>query len=53
MDGTLTTHHSNSLHVRRQAFLEIMEILDKRMNDKGKNWRHVFKVRPPFQYILG
>jgi len=31
---------------RRQEFLEIMDILDKRMNDKGKNWRHVFKVRP-------
>lgn len=25
--------------------MEIMEILDKRLNDKGKNWRHVFKVR--------
>ena len=25
-----------------------MEILDKRLNDKGKNWRHVFKVRPSF-----
>ena len=24
-----------------------MEMLDKRLNDKGKNWRHVFKVRPP------
>jgi hypothetical protein len=23
-----------------------MEMLDKRLNDKGKNWRHVFKVRP-------
>jgi epsin len=22
-----------------------MEMLDKRLNDKGKNWRHVFKVR--------
>jgi hypothetical protein len=21
-----------------------MEMLDKRLNDKGKNWRHVFKV---------
>jgi epsin len=26
--------------------VEIMEMLDKRLNDKGKNWRHVFKVRP-------
>lgn len=24
-----------------------MEMLDKRLNDKGKNWRHVFKVRIP------
>jgi epsin len=23
-----------------------MEMLDKRLNDKGKNWRHVFKVKP-------
>lgn len=29
----------------RGDFVEIMEMLDKRLNDKGKNWRHVFKVR--------
>lgn len=29
-----------------------MEILDKRLNDKGKNWRHVFKVRVPFPVPL-
>lgn len=29
----------------RDNFVEIMEMLDKRLNDKGKNWRHVFKVR--------
>lgn len=28
----------------RGDFVEIMEMLDKRLNDKGKNWRHVFKV---------
>jgi epsin len=28
----------------RSDFVEIMEMLDKRLNDKGKNWRHVFKV---------
>ena len=27
-------------------FIEVMEVLDKRFNDKGKLWRHVFKVRP-------
>jgi epsin len=30
--------------VDRNDFVEIMEMLDKRLNDKGKNWRHVFKV---------
>jgi epsin len=25
-------------------FTEIMDMIDKRLNDKGKNWRHVFKV---------
>lgn len=28
----------------RGDFIEIMEMLDKRLNDKGKNWRHVFKA---------
>ena len=32
----------NLLH--RNDFVEIMEMLDKRLNDKGKNWRHVFKA---------
>ncbi|KAI8601533.1 hypothetical protein EDD21DRAFT_105410 [Dissophora ornata] len=36
----------------QQEFLEIMEILDKRMNDKGKNWRHVFKALTVLDYLL-
>ena len=37
--------------------VEIMEMLDKRLNDKGKNWRHVFKVftdptAPPTQSLI-
>ena len=28
----------------QQEFVEVMEMLDKRLNDKGKNWRHVYKV---------
>ncbi|KAG1902168.1 uncharacterized protein F5891DRAFT_1217740, partial [Suillus fuscotomentosus] len=24
--------------------VEIMEMFDKRLSDKGKNWRHIFKV---------
>lgn len=32
-----------SSHLRGD-FVEVMEMMDKRLNDKGKNWRHVFKV---------
>lgn len=37
-----------SIFVPRNDFIEIMEMLDKRLNDKGKNWRHVFKVSYQF-----
>ena len=36
----------------RNDFIEIMEMLDKRLNDKGKNWRHVFKVRLALCYTI-
>jgi len=35
---------TSDLDAFRGDFIEIMEMLDKRLNDKGKNWRHVFKV---------
>ncbi|WFD18684.1 hypothetical protein MCAP1_000891 [Malassezia caprae] len=33
-------------------FIEMMEILDKRLNDKGKNWRHVYKALSVLDYLL-
>ncbi|KAL1676418.1 hypothetical protein EV122DRAFT_291943 [Schizophyllum commune] len=33
-------------------FLDIVEILYKRLNDKGKNWRHVFKSLTVLDYLL-
>ncbi|KAI0696874.1 hypothetical protein C8T65DRAFT_29991 [Cerioporus squamosus] len=33
-------------------FVEIMEVIDKRLNDKGKNWRHVFKALVVLDYLL-
>lgn len=33
-------------------FVEIMEMMDKRLNDKGKNWRHVFKALTLLDYCL-
>ena len=29
------------------AFAEVMGMVWKRLNDSGKNWRHVYKVTPP------
>ena len=36
----------------RNDFIEIMEMLDKRLNDKGKNWRHVLKSLKVLDYCL-
>jgi epsin len=33
-------------------FYEIVEMLDKRLNDKGKNWRHVLKALKVLDYCL-
>ena len=41
----LTRHSSTD-------FYEIMDMLDKRLNDKGKNWRHVLKSLKVLDYCL-
>ncbi|KAJ3159801.1 hypothetical protein HDU86_001453 [Geranomyces michiganensis] len=33
-------------------YVEIMEMVDKRLNDSGKNWRHVFKALTLLDYLL-
>ncbi|KAF2842048.1 ENTH-domain-containing protein [Patellaria atrata CBS 101060] len=33
-------------------FYQIMDMLDKRLNDKGKNWRHVLKSLKVLDYCL-
>lgn len=38
--------------MRSHEFLEIMDLLDKRLNDSGKNWRHVFKALTLLDYLL-
>ncbi|KAB2575417.1 Epsin-1 [Lasiodiplodia theobromae] len=35
-----------------QDFYQIMDMLDKRLNDKGKNWRHVLKSLKVLDYCL-
>lgn len=33
-------------------FLEIMDMLDRRLNDKGRNWRHVAKSLTVLDYLV-
>lgn len=33
-------------------YYEIMDMLDKRLNDKGRNWRHVLKSLKVLEYCL-
>ncbi|SCV99794.1 LAFE_0B02652g1_1 [Lachancea fermentati] len=33
-------------------FFELMDMLDKRLNDKGKNWRHVAKSLTVLDYLV-
>ena len=49
IDKSLT----NALTLRRSNdFYEIMDMLDKRLNDRGKNWRHVLKALKVLDYCL-
>ncbi|PCH34365.1 ENTH-domain-containing protein [Wolfiporia cocos MD-104 SS10] len=45
-------HEIAQLTYNQDDFIEIMEVLDKRLNDKGKNWRHVFKSLTLLDYLL-
>ncbi|ESW99838.1 hypothetical protein KL918_001223 [Ogataea parapolymorpha] len=33
-------------------FLEVMDIIDRRLNDKGKNWRHIAKSLTLLDYLV-
>ena len=33
-------------------FYQVMDMLDKRLNDRGKNWRHVLKSLKVLDYCL-
>ena len=35
-----------------EAFAQIMEMLWKRLNDHGKNWRHVYKSLVLIEYLI-
>ncbi|KAL1920471.1 uncharacterized protein VTP21DRAFT_848 [Calcarisporiella thermophila] len=49
--GTLMNEIAQATY-HKHLFMEVMEIIDKRLNDKGKNWRHVFKALMLLDYCL-
>ncbi|ORY98797.1 hypothetical protein BCR43DRAFT_488186 [Syncephalastrum racemosum] len=49
--GTLMNEIAQ-LTYNQHDFIEIMDMIDKRLNDKGKNWRHVFKALLLLDYCL-
>ncbi|KAG0175397.1 hypothetical protein DFQ30_008789 [Apophysomyces sp. BC1015] len=49
--GTLMNEIAQ-LTYNQQDFIEVMDMVDKRLNDKGKNWRHVFKALLLLDYCL-
>ncbi|KAM6499415.1 epsin domain containing protein [Amanita muscaria] len=49
--GTLMNEIAQMTY-NQNDFVEVMEMLDKRLNDKGKNWRHVFKSLTVLDYCL-
>ncbi|KAJ3174338.1 hypothetical protein HDU88_000306 [Geranomyces variabilis] len=49
--GSLMADISQSTFNHRE-YVEIMEMVDKRLNDSGKNWRHVFKALTLLDYLL-
>nr|CAG8620120.1 600_t:CDS:2 [Entrophospora candida] len=50
-NGTLMAEIAQATF-KHNEFIEIMEMIDKRLNDHGKNWRHVFKALVLLDYCL-
>ncbi|ORZ10883.1 hypothetical protein BCR42DRAFT_422258 [Absidia repens] len=49
--GTLMNEIAQATY-NQQDFVEVMDMIDRRLNDKGKNWRHVFKALLLLDYCV-
>ncbi|KAF5007090.1 hypothetical protein FDECE_6556 [Fusarium decemcellulare] len=50
--GTQMSEIAQMTYNTSTEFYEIMDMIDKRLNDKGKNWRHVLKALKVLDYCL-
>ncbi|KAM4062866.1 ENTH domain-containing protein [Hirsutella rhossiliensis] len=51
-EGTQMSEIAQMTFNTSTEFYDIMDMLDKRLNDKGKNWRHVLKALKVLDYCL-
>lgn len=45
-------HELAQMSYNHEEFVDIVSMLDKRLNDKGKYWRHVYKSLVVVEYLL-
>ncbi|KAI9452673.1 ENTH-domain-containing protein [Russula earlei] len=45
-------HELAEMSFNHEDFIDIVTMLDKRLNDKGKYWRHVYKSLTVLEYLL-
>ncbi|KAI1366921.1 hypothetical protein F5Y08DRAFT_108538 [Xylaria arbuscula] len=50
--GTQMSEIAQMTYNSSTEFYDIVDMLDKRLNDKGKNWRHVLKALKVLDYTL-
>ncbi|KAI0022796.1 hypothetical protein F4780DRAFT_769495 [Xylariomycetidae sp. FL0641] len=50
--GTQMSEIAQLTYNSSTEFYDIVDMLDKRLNDKGKNWRHVLKALKTLDYCL-
>lgn len=50
--NTNDLHDIARLTYENHELFEVMEMLDRRLNDKGKNWRHVMKALTVLDYLV-
>ncbi|KAI0813164.1 hypothetical protein GGR55DRAFT_600071 [Xylaria sp. FL0064] len=50
--GTQMSEIAQMTYNSSTEFYDIVDMLDKRLNDKGKNWRHVLKALKVLDYCL-
>ncbi|KAH9958521.1 hypothetical protein BGW80DRAFT_1374600 [Lactifluus volemus] len=52
LPSAIQMHELAQMSYNHEAFTDMIAMLDKRLNDKGKYWRHVYKSLTVLEYLL-